>query len=42
MRVQTEAAVREADVALFLIDAREGLTSLDEEIGRWLRAERRR
>jgi GTP-binding protein len=39
MRAQTEAAVREADAALFLIDAREGLTSLDEEIGRWLRAE---
>jgi GTP-binding protein len=39
MRKQTEAAVREADVALFLIDAREGLTPLDEEIGRWLRAE---
>jgi GTP-binding protein len=39
MRKQTEAAVREADAALFLIDAREGLTSLDEEIGRWLRAE---
>ena len=39
MRVQTEAAVRSADVALFLIDAREGLTALDEEIGRWLRAE---
>ena len=39
MRVQTEAAVREADVALFMIDAREGLTPLDEEIGRWLRVE---
>jgi GTP-binding protein len=39
MRQQTEAAVREADAALFMIDAREGLTSLDEEIGRWLRAE---
>ena len=39
MRAQTEAAVRDADAALFLIDAREGLTSLDEEIGRWLRAE---
>jgi GTP-binding protein len=37
MRVQTDAAVREADVALFLIDAREGLTPLDEEIARWLR-----
>ena len=31
--------MRDADVALFLIDAREGLTPLDEEIGRWLRAE---
>jgi GTP-binding protein len=39
MRAQTEAAVRDADVALFMIDAREGLTPLDEEIGRWLRVE---
>ena len=39
MRQQTEAAVREADAALFLIDGREGITPLDEEIGRWLRAE---
>jgi GTPase len=39
MRQQTEAAVRDADVALFMVDAREGLTPLDEEIGRWLRAE---
>ena len=39
MRAQTEAAVREADAALFMIDAREGLTPLDEEIARWLRAE---
>lgn len=38
MRQQTEAAVREADVALFLVDGREGLTPLDEEIARWLRA----
>ena len=37
MRKQTEAAVREADVALFLIDAREGVTPLDSEIARWLR-----
>ena len=41
MRRQTEAAVRDADAALFMIDAREGLTPLDEEIGRWLRAETR-
>ena len=39
MRKQTEAAVREADAALFLIDARDGLTPLDEEIARWLRVE---
>jgi GTP-binding protein len=39
MRLQTEAAVREADAALFLVDAREGITPLDEEIGRWLRTE---
>ncbi|MBS0504815.1 MAG: ribosome biogenesis GTPase Der [Proteobacteria bacterium] len=39
MRAQTEAAVREADVALFLVDARAGVVPLDEEIGRWLRAE---
>ncbi|MBA2635904.1 MAG: ribosome biogenesis GTPase Der, partial [Sphingomonas sp.] len=35
----TEAAVRGADVALFMIDAREGVTPLDAEIVRWLRAE---
>jgi GTP-binding protein len=39
MRKQTEAAVREADAALLLIDAREGLTPLDAEIARWLRVE---
>lgn len=37
MRMQTQAAVASADVALFLIDARAGLTPLDEEIARWLR-----
>jgi GTP-binding protein len=39
MRQQTEAAVTDADVALFIYDSREGLTSLDEEIGRWLRSQ---
>jgi GTP-binding protein len=39
MRMQTAAAVRDADAALFLIDAREGINPLDEEIGRWLRSE---
>ena len=37
MRRQTEAAVAEADVALFLVDGRAGIVPLDEEIGRWLR-----
>jgi GTP-binding protein len=37
MRVQTEAAVEDADVALFMIDARAGIVPLDEEIARWLR-----
>src|SRR5215211_1250218 len=39
MRAQTEAAVRDADAALFLVDARAGVVPMDEEIGRWLRAE---
>lgn len=39
MRKQTEKAVREADAALFMIDARAGITPLDEEIARWLRSE---
>lgn len=37
MRLQTEAAVAGADVALFLIDSRAGIVPLDEEIARWLR-----
>ncbi|WP_210358799.1 ribosome biogenesis GTPase Der [Sphingomonas beigongshangi] len=37
MRRQTEAAVADADVALFLVDARAGIVPLDEEIARWLR-----
>ncbi|RDE05505.1 ribosome biogenesis GTPase Der [Sphingomonas aracearum] len=37
MRQQTEAAVAQADVALFLIDSRAGIVPLDEEIARWLR-----
>ena len=39
MRAQTVAAVREADLALFVIDSRAGVTPVDEEIGRWLRSE---
>ncbi len=37
MRAQTEQAVAEADVALFLIDAREGVTALDRDLANWLR-----
>ena len=36
MRMQTEAALIGADLALFVIDARAGVTPLDEEIARWL------
>ncbi len=38
MRAQTEAAVEDADLALFVIDSRAGLMPLDEHIGRWLRS----
>lgn len=37
MRRQTEASLEGADVALFVVDARAGVTPLDEEIGRYLR-----
>ena len=37
MRKQTEVSLEGADAALFVIDARAGLTPLDEEIARWLR-----
>jgi GTP-binding protein len=37
MRMQTEVSLKGADAALFVIDARAGLTPLDEEIARWLR-----
>ncbi|MEM8917614.1 MAG: ribosome biogenesis GTPase Der [Pseudomonadota bacterium] len=38
MRKQTEMAVADAELALFVIDGRAGLTPLDEEIARWLRS----
>ena len=37
MRQQTAAALAEADVALMLVDAKSGLTSLDRHFARWLR-----
>ncbi len=39
MREQTNRAVAEADVALLLIDARAGLTPLDEHFAQWLRTQ---
>jgi GTP-binding protein len=39
MRAQTEISLKGADVALFVIDSRAGLTPLDEEIARWLRGQ---
>ena len=37
MRKQTEVSLVGADAALLVVDARAGLTPLDEEISRWLR-----
>ncbi|MCR9212636.1 MAG: ribosome biogenesis GTPase Der [Proteobacteria bacterium] len=37
MRQQTEIALEEADVALMIIDARSGVTPLDEHFAKWIR-----
>jgi GTP-binding protein len=37
MRAQTEQALTEADVAVFLVDARAGITPLDRHFAQWLR-----
>lgn len=37
MRQQTEAALKEADAVLFVIDGREGVTPMDEHFAQWLR-----
>ncbi|USA39897.1 ribosome biogenesis GTPase Der [Pelagerythrobacter marinus] len=39
MRRQTEVSLEGADATLFVVDARAGLTPLDEEIARWLRSQ---
>ena len=39
MRRQTEVSLEGADAVLFVVDARAGLTPLDEEIARWLRSQ---
>ena len=40
MRAQTEEAVKNANVALMMIDARTGVTPLDEYFADWLRRKR--
>lgn len=40
MRRQTEEALTRADVTLFLIDGRSGVTPLDEHFARWLRKQK--
>ncbi len=40
MRLQTEAAVREADAVLFVIDGRAGVTPLDAHFANWLRKQK--
>ncbi len=37
MRIQTEAAIADADLSIFLVDARAGITPLDERFGDILR-----
>jgi GTP-binding protein len=37
MRAQTERSLGDADLALLVIDAREGITPMDEHFARWLR-----
>jgi GTP-binding protein len=40
MRLQTEAAVKEADAVLFVIDGRAGVTPLDSHFANWLRKQK--
>src|SRR3954453_7686961 len=37
MRTQTERSLEEADLALLVVDAREGITPVDRHFARWLR-----
>lgn len=41
MRRQTEAALDRADVVLFIVDGRAGLTPMDEHFAQWLRKQSR-
>lgn len=41
MRAQTEAALDDADLAVFMIDGRAGLTPMDEHFAGWLRGHKK-
>ncbi len=41
MRKQTEAALEQTDVVLFVIDGREGVTPIDEHFAQWLRKQKK-
>ncbi len=41
MRQQTEAAMKECDAVLFMIDGREGLTPMDQHFAGWLRRQKK-
>lgn len=41
MTAQTQAAVKDADVAMMVIDARAGVTRMDEHFANWLRKQKR-
>lgn len=41
MRRQTEEGIKQADVILFLIDGREGLTAMDKHFANWLRKQKK-
>ena len=41
MRQQTEAALKEADAILFIIDGREGVTPMDKHFAQWLRRQKK-
>lgn len=41
MRKQTEAGVKQADVVLFVVDGRQGLTAMDKHFAEWLRRQKK-
>src|SRR6478609_5990216 len=41
VRKAVDVAIRESDLLLFLVDAQQGLSPMDEELARWLRRSRK-